>query len=381
MRVHRFALTCGIMATCLLSSGSADGTSVVALLDRYAAGDFERVVEHLEGDIEYRSVLEQLRRDGPGWIERGAGERARRELTAATFALEAARAGSWYEWKIVKRQPRMCTEDGKECYQPQSVLSWQAPPLLLEWGCALLRRHATPQPVERWWQLAALSVAQRAEDPHFLIGHLKMGANLDEIVNTQDEIQHLLHVRMRFPDEKRFLLAEGIAREGNLPDESIAAYKALEDHPDLGGEATMRLGAMHARRRTMVSTTSMGRRIPQDASAALSAFERAEALTRDPYVVFLARYFKGQLLEQQKREKDAEAAYRGAVASVPDAPSATIALASLVFRDDRRLEAQRLIAGMLAADPQPVDPWRTYAHADDRFWPRLIARLRAEIRP
>jgi hypothetical protein len=34
---------------------------------------------------------------------------------------------------------------------------------------------------------------------------------------------------------------------------------------------------------------------------------------------------------------------------------------------------------MLAANPRPVDPWRTYIHADDRFWPQLIARLRQEI--
>jgi len=30
--------------------------------------------------------------------------------------------------------------------------------------------------------------------------------------------------------------------------------------------------------------------------------------------------------------------------------------------------------------PRAADPWRGYAHADDRFWPLLIARLRAEIR-
>jgi hypothetical protein len=29
--------------------------------------------------------------------------------------------------------------------------------------------------------------------------------------------------------------------------------------------------------------------------------------------------------------------------------------------------------------PPPVDPWRTYADADDRFWPELRDRLRAEI--
>jgi hypothetical protein len=28
-----------------------------------------------------------------------------------------------------------------------------------------------------------------------------------------------------------------------------------------------------------------------------------------------------------------------------------------------------------------IDPWRGYADADDRFWPELIGRVRAEIHP
>jgi tetratricopeptide (TPR) repeat protein len=116
-----------------------------------------------------------------------------------------------------------------------------------------------------------------------------------------------------------------------------------------------------------------------DSSEALKSLERAEALTRDPYVIFLARYFKAQVFERQRRFDQAEAAYRGAVAAVPHAPSATLALAALIFRDGRRAEAQHLVRDMLAADPAPLDPWRAYVHADDRFWPHLLGRLRVEI--
>lgn len=126
----------------------------------------------------------------------------------------------------------------------------------------------------------------------------------------------------------------------------------------------------------MRGDTAVGKPSPDEALTNLS---RPEALTRDPYVVFLARYFTGRIFEQQRKLSDAEAAYRGAVAAVPHAQSATVALASLLFRDGRRAEAEKLIADMLAADPRPADPWRTYVHADDRFWPQLIARLRQEI--
>ncbi|MEX2662531.1 MAG: hypothetical protein WD227_11410 [Vicinamibacterales bacterium] len=360
------ALSLAVTA-CFVSGGSAARSlSVLDLLDAYAAGRFDPVVETLVGDVDFAETLKQLRRDGPTWIAAGEpAARERRELAAATFALEAARAGEWHEWKHIKKQPPMCA--GAECYQPPNVLSWKAPPLLIEWGCELLRRHETPRPVERWWQLAALAVAQRSEDPQFLVGDTNIGRDVmaGEIGNVQDEIKHLDHVTPRFPKERRFLLAQGIARDRAWADDATQVYLALERDPDVGGEAMMRLGAMQMR---------------TAGAAALKSFERAETLTRDPYVIFLARYFKPQLFERQKRIDQAEAAYRGAVAAVPHAPSATLALAALIFRDGRRAEAQQLVRGMLAAEPAPLDPWRAYVHADDRFWPQLLGRLRAEIR-
>jgi predicted Zn-dependent protease len=116
-------------------------------------------------------------------------------------------------------------------------------------------------------------------------------------------------------------------------------------------------------------------------SDAVELLDRAERLTRDRYVVYLARFFKGQYLERAGRPDDAERAYRGAVATVPHAQSATVALSTLLFQRERRAEAHSLTTAMLAARPQPVDPWRVYAHADDRFWPQLIARLRKDIAP
>ena len=382
MRPSRLLLLSLVLGA-LLAAGlsAARSVSVTDLLDRYAAGRFDDVVEELTGDIDYDEILKQLRRDGPAWIGAGGpGGRTRRELVAATFALEAARAGEWHEWKVIQKQSQMCTGEG--CPPPPSVLYWKAPPLLIEWGCELLRKHETPASMERWWQLAALAVAQRSEDPQFLVGDTNIGRGFGrgEIVNLQDEIKHLDHVTPRFPKEMRFVLAQGIARDRFWSDDATQVYRALENDPDVGGEAMMRFGAMQMgrRRSNIIYPESLAARSPSP-SEALRSFERAEHLTRDPYVIFLARYFKGQVLEQQRRIEQAEAAYRGAVASIPQAQSATLALAALVFRDGRRTEAQQLVHEMLAANPRPVDPWRAYVHADDRFWPQLIGRLRAEI--
>lgn len=394
--------------------GHTSGTrtpSVGELLDRYASGEFEAVVTALEDLETYEPVLLHLREHGRTWIQqKGQDAVARRELAAATFALEAARAGQWHEWKIIRKQPLMCAapappvpdeepaedqQDGGQqqqrqpdrvpadmpCYTPPDVLRWQSPPLLLEWGCQLLRAHATPVPVERWWQLAALAVAQRSEDPQFLIGDINIGRGPEfgEIGNTQDEIKHLDHIVERFSTESRFQLAQGIARDRDLPQDAMMAYRALERDPDVGGEAMMRLGAMHVRRRSNVAQLIPPQTSSANAAAALNALEKAESLTRDPYVIYLARYFAGQAHLGQGRIDRAEAAFRGALAAVPKAESASLGLASLLFRDGRRTEAQLLVRTMLDAEPPVRDPWRSYVHADDRFWPRLIARLRAEI--
>lgn len=367
----------------LLAGGrpAAHPQAVLDQLDRYAAGQFAAVVEQLRSADDFGAILEQLRRDGARWMDAAGPEaRSRRELVAATYALEAARAGAWVEWKLIQRQPPMCPD----CGPPPNVLYWKAPPLLLEWGCQLLRREPTPHPIERWWQLAALSVAQRSEDPQFLIGDTAIGAGIGagEIVNTQDEIKHLEHVAPRFPKEMRFVLAQGIARDRAWPEEAASVYRALANDPDLGGEAAMRLGALltppPGRSNYMIPGGSSAR-LPPSPNEAIEQLERAEALTRDPYVVYLARYFKARALESQRKLEQAEAAYRGAVAAVPFAQSATVSLATLLFRDGRRSESQRLVAEMLAQPQRPVDPWRTFVRADDRFWPQLVGRLRAEI--
>ena len=401
MRLRLFFAVATIVMLCLAGAAPRAGVSVGELLDRYAAGQFDSVVTELEALETWEPVLEHLRKHGDAWIAaKGPEAMARRELAAVTFALEAARAGQWHEWKIIRKQPPMCAEpaspqapptsedtDGSQaqapapvpqggCYMPPAILYWKAPALILEWGCQRLRKHDPPAPLERWWQLAALAVAQRSEDPQFLIGDVNIGLGPErgEIVNVQDEIKHLDHVLERFPREMRFQLAQGIARDRDFPPDAVMVYRALERDPDVGGEALMRLGGMQVRRRAS-STRAAG----AERASALQALEKAEILTRDPYVVYLTRYFAGQLHQADGGAEKAEAAYRGAVAAMPGAESASIALASLVFRDGRRSEAQHLIRTVLDAAPRVRDPWRAYVHADDRFWPRLIARLRTEI--
>lgn len=382
-RGRRIALVLLLSSCAFLLSGplTARQATVTAFLDRYAAGQFEAVVDELGGDLDFEELLKQLKRDGPGWIDAAGPEmRERRELVAVTFALEAARADQWYQWKWIWKPPEMGVPvappmpgaagppmGGGQGYQPFPILDWRPAPQFVEWACERLRKDATPRPIERWWQLAALAVAQRSEDVHFLVGDPNVGRGIGagEIGNRQDEIYHLDHVTARFPNEPRFMLAQGIARP-QWPEDAFKAYGAVLGDEDVGGEAAMRAGALEMR---------LGQR-----DEALQYFEMAEDRTRDPYVIYLARFFRGQIRERQHAIDAATEAYRGAVAAWPHAQAATMALASLLFDAGRRVEAQTLAGEMLAAKPPVRDPWREFVHADDRFWPQLVGRLRAEIR-
>ena len=106
----------------------------------------------------------------------------------------------------------------------------------------------------------------------------------------------------------------------------------------------------------------------------------ADERSREPYVVYLARFFRGQILERQKRSADAERAYRAALAAVPAAQSSSFALSALLAGRGQRAEAAEVVGAALSTNPLPLDPWRAYGEADARFWPVLIEQLHAEIR-
>ena len=182
-------------------------------------------------------------------------------------------------------------------------------------------------------------------------------------------------LRKRFPNEPRFELAGAIAfawrtwpgarRTTQGGKEAIDALDVLSKDDAVGAEAMVRLGEIRLRLGNL--------------NAAMPLFDRADATTRDPYVVYLARFLRGQAFEKQKRGPDAILAYRSALAAVPRAQSASVALATQLFLADRRAEAAAVIDATLRGGPPPVDPWRTFADGDDRFWPALIAHLRGAI--
>ena len=402
-------VTIFLVLTIAPSHPAAQARPTLVLLDRYAAGEFAAAADAFAKLDDFKGLLKDLHSDDlKKWLDAGGpDDRNRRRLAAATFALEAARADEWSEWKWIQKQTTLSSigldgspKPGGQSMGKLPVLYWLPPPLLIEWGCELLRQDEAPQESERLWQLAAMSVAQRGEDTQFLMGFTEIvaldepdGATepapaaaslppgpfrgttgspaarpiMDEVLNVQKEIGHLNHVAARFPAEKRFMLGQALTRERPSPDDAIKIYKTLIDDRDVGAEASVRLGALYVRRGKPAEATDQ--------------FDRAERLTRDPDLLYLGRFYRGQLLIRSKRDSDAIAAFQAALRARPASQSASTALAALLVKAEKFTEAQAVMRALLDAGPDLSDPNIEYMHGDDHFWPSWIQRLHAAISP
>lgn len=306
------------------------------LASYYGLGEFEAVESALTraatGHLDV--ILDGFRQDAEAWIGADGPDWApRRRLVVATVALEAANAGLDSQWVHSKE--------------------------LVQWACGLLGEHPA-QPAERDWHLAAIAIIEGAGDTGLLSSHLQ-------------------HVRSRFPDEPRLLLAEafddefryltevmwygaehGAGRRTAMFDEALA-------HPDTAREAHLRLGFM----------LLQGSRF-DEAVAHLRQVDPPD----DPGQMYLARLFEGWA-HQRRDPPDlavAERAFLEAIDAVPGAYAASLSLALLLYPTERRIEADEVMRAVATADPPVADPWRIYGYGDLRRWPLLIERLRGALR-
>jgi hypothetical protein len=154
VRAWRVTTLSVAVAVCALTAGAtrAQAPAVTAYLDRYLDGDFDRVLADVAAKKDYDGLLKDLEHGGAAWVDAGKpADRARRELAAATVALEASRlAYDSLDWKwveeIIPIAPGTPLLPGMlpQTYHPPPQILWKTPPKLAEWGCALLRREATP---------------------------------------------------------------------------------------------------------------------------------------------------------------------------------------------------------------------------------------------
>jgi tetratricopeptide (TPR) repeat protein len=116
--------------------------------------------------------------------------------------------------------------------------------------------------------------------------------------------------------------------------------------------------------------------------AAVRELEALLAANPPAGIAYLAHLTLGELREKDGRFEDAAAAYRAAVASRPDAPTARIALSHALHRLRRTSDAAEAVhvALKLAEAENVGDPWWEYPMGQRARASALLAELRAEVR-
>ena len=323
-----------------MSPGVITPAFVSGLLERYAAADYAAVDAGLRAitDIKtfkapWSKAIEPLR----GVTNLGETERNRRRLIAATLALEVAN-------RLGIRQPYEAAE-------------------LVEAGCKFLQITAPPPPAERAWQWAAIAL-------------------LESIADGESLEIHSGHARSRFPDEPRFVLARAVAAElRTFPaarDESpvdtdstlarlmVARLQEAKKDASTRDEAKVRLGYFYLR---------LGRDAP-----AVDELHDVSQTVNDRYLRYLANLIEGRALTRLNRLPEAIAAYRSATLAVPGAQTAEMMLAAALAMHGDRAEAAAIAQRSVTTQYPPADPWTLYGQSDVRFWPQIIASLRAGLK-
>ena len=248
---------------------------------------------------------------------------------------------------------------------------------LLEWACGRVRIQAVADDFDRAWHDAALSIAEGFLDPVALEAHIQ-------------------HTRAFLPGSPRLALAWAVAAEqraspvlmpqqgsdssatnpalradnqarldasiGRLQDDALERFAVAAAAPETAADARVR-----------VAHIQMMRGRAQDALTTLAAIEVA---TREGWLIYLARLFRGQALERLKNMDDAETSFRDALKIGPGGQTATMSLATLLYRRGHRDEAESLVQSLLDETDPISDPWWTYWGGSARLWTQRLSVMR-----
>lgn len=311
---------------------------VLEWLTDYAAGHQAEVAAKLGTVADLKVLQDDLEKLRPKWIgvTSDAAELHRRAIAA--FALEAAYA------RLDLGEPAT---------------------KLLAWGCRQIRRHPKPDEFDHRWLMAAFALFGGAADANGLE-------------------THVLHVKFLFPKEPRLALERAMAEEMRTAPVAKGA-KSMSDS-DLRKhreEAARRFAAAAKIDATRAEANLRLGHVDLDLGRyddALHAFDQVEPNTRDAYLVYLERLFRGRALDRLGRTNDAARAYEQALAVQGGAQSASVALAALLFEHGQRGDADQIVDQVLGRSIQPADPWWMYWPADYRMADQLVASMREAMK-
>lgn len=362
--MRRFAVVAVLAVAASLGMRAQPGAvDLPALLDTYYQGQHDDAVAKAAALPDLGPLRIQFVQRVPAWIDADPVNAVPRRAAVAGFVVELAAARLESDWGRLSD--------------------------LIEWTCAhVLRAGGPPTSFERSWHRATTALAGRARVRVWLLGPYARLPHQKPRTPSKDDPPsplHLMHAIERFPDDPHFQLARVVAwtwgrdseplrnagtrvtlpmRPAQL--EAIAAYQPLHAVPAVAAEAWIRTGLVHF-------TVS-------DHLPALKAFETARPLAASTALRYLSHFLAGRALEMLNRHDEAIAAYTSALAILPSAESATVALASLQFLRGEHDASVALIDGAFAKSGAATDPGRLTGYGAYLHWPEIKAAMRAELK-
>lgn len=347
------------------ATGQGGGVDLAGLLDTYYRGNYDEAVARTAALPDLGPLRVRFVQDTPAWISADPAQIASRREAVAAFLLEVTAARIESDWGRLSD--------------------------LIEWTCAQVLRAGPPTEFERRWHAATTALAGRARARLWLLGPYARLPHQKPIRRAPQKDdppspQHLLHALERFPDDPHFQLArivawtwgrdsepmrnlrrewaDNIQRRATRPAqlEAITALQPLLGIRAVAAEAHLRAGLV------LVTVA--------DHAAALRSFEAAQPLADTVPVQFLAHFLAARSLEILQRPDEAIGQYRLALAIVPDAESAAIALASLLFSQGEADAPRALIDSRFAGPAAKIDPGRLIGYGSYLQWPSIKAALR-----
>ena len=343
--------------------------NLTTLWDTYYSGRHDAAVAAAAALTDLGPLRLRYVQDTSAWVNSDAENAGYRRAAAAGFLVELAAARLESDWGRLSD--------------------------LIEWTCAQLLRPHPPTEFERRWHLATTALAGRARARLWLLGpyaRLPHQKPLNRKPQKDDPPSpvHLMHAIERFPDDPQFQLARVLAwtwgrdaeptrnlrREwaDNLDRraparppqlEAVTALQSLLEVPAVAAEAHIRTGIIFV--------------TVADHAAALRSFEAAQPLAQTPALKYLSHFLAARSLEVLQRPDDATKQYQRALEAVPDAESATIALASLQFARGDAARSMAMVNQLFAAPVTTHDPGRLIGYGLYLSWPEIKAAMRAEL--
>jgi tetratricopeptide (TPR) repeat protein len=365
--MRRVIAIASVVAACGVALGARQAAplDLRAILDTYARGDYDAAVAKATGIADLGPLRLRFVQDTPVWVNADPARAEARRAAVASFLLELTAARLESDWGRFSD--------------------------LIEWTCVQLRTAGPATEFERAWHSASHALAGRARARLWLLGayavlpHQKP-FNVPPPKDQPPPARHLMHALERFPDDPRFQLSRVVAWTWGRDEEpirnvrrrlddddprqraraprlqAIVALEPLTSKPEVAAESWVRIG--------------MVRYSLADHSGALRAFETAQPIATEPAMKYLAHFNAARALEGLSRPEDAIREYQNALAVVPGAESATVALASLQFMRDDRDTAVTLIDRVFNRPPSPPDPGRLIGYGSFMRWPELRAAMR-----